>query len=624
MTISYAFDALVYSARTAGYTTDLTTTLVTLAVPDSHTALSVGLSGVVSLSQFSTDTLGYTTDNYGSLNYLMNDQNIIRLFDITQPDGSVTTVLTITHTIISGATVVGLDAIYIRIAGADLPSFATTGAFDIWANGLQWAPPADYPSGSTLVWDDFDHALPIEGTSGNNLLEGTAGDDTIIGGAGADTLLGHDGNDTLQGDSGADSLVGGAGNDRLEGGTESDTLVGGTGDDTYVVTWSSTSVDTIVESRGQGLDTMFFANVSPSTYNVRLLATESGATRHFTLSYYNGTTTYAVAQMSWEHSATGALDTGSIVERLSFSNGTVWDLTQGFRQYGTAAAESIFGTDRADTIFGDAGNDTISGFAGDDSLGGGLGDDSLLGGIGNDTLDGFTGNDTARGGDGNDSLRGGAGNDVLNGDAGNDTIFGDDGADTLSGGTGNDSLVGGSYTTDLRDVIYGGDGDDTIDGGYGNDDLRGDAGNDQIEGGFGSDTLIGGTGNDTLSGSALGDLIFGGDGADYINGGFGFDRVNGGAGADRFFHLGVIGHGTDWIADFHATEGDRLVFGNAAATAADFRINWANTPGAGEAGVQEAFIIYRPTGQIIWALVDGAANDHIWLQAGANSYDLLA
>ena len=215
-------------------------------------------------------------------------------------------------------------------------------------------------------------------------------------------------------------------------------------------------------------------------------------------------------------------------------------------------------------------------------------------------------------------------NETLTGTEFSDLISGGDGADTLIGAESNDTIRGGDTSADLRDVIYGGDGNDSIDGGYGNDNIRGDGGNDIIEGGFGADTLIGGFGNDTLSGSALSDQIFGGDGNDYLNGGFGNDRLNGGAGADKFYHLGVAGHGSDWVQDYHGAENDVLLFGNASATRSQFQINWATTAGAGVADVQEAFVVYRPTGQILWALVDGAANDHIWLQIGANTYDLLA
>ncbi|WP_371157991.1 calcium-binding protein [Jannaschia sp. 2305UL9-9] len=230
---------------------------------------------------------------------------------------------------------------------------------------------------------------------------------------------------------------------------------------------------------------------------------------------------------------------------------------------------------------------------------------------------------TLTGTSGNDLLEGGNGDDLLNGLAGNDTINGGDGNDTLIGGEGDDVITGGASAGDLRDLIFGGAGNDTIDGGYGNDELRGDAGNDNIAGGFGADTVIGGAGNDTLTGSAFGDEIFGGDGMDFVNGGFGSDRVNGGAGADSFFHLGIADHGSDWIQDYSAADGDVLVFGGAA-TADQFQINAANTASAGDAGTDEAFVIYRPNGQIIWALVDGMGEDSITLRAGGVETDLLA
>ena len=221
----------------------------------------------------------------------------------------------------------------------------------------------------------------------------------------------------------------------------------------------------------------------------------------------------------------------------------------------------------------------------------------------------------------------GSGSDLWEGSTLNDTIIGWGGSDTIIGHAGDDVLIGGppedspSYSADLRDVIYGGDGNDDIDGGYGNDALRGDAGDDTIIGGYGADTLIGGTGNDQLGGGTWGDALFGGDGADFLNGGFGHDQVNGGAGADRFYHLGVEGHGSDWIQDYDATEGDVLQFGGTA-SAADFQVNVTETANAGTAGVEEAFVIYRPTGQILWALVDGAAQDAVTLVLGGVEYDL--
>ncbi|WP_456389583.1 calcium-binding protein [Profundibacter sp.] len=239
-----------------------------------------------------------------------------------------------------------------------------------------------------------------------------------------------------------------------------------------------------------------------------------------------------------------------------------------------------------------------------------------------------TDDDVITGTDEADTFDGGAGNDRIDGGDGDDALSGGDGQDTLIGGNGNDTLIGGTSVNDLRDTIYGGAGNDTIDGGYGNDELRGDAGNDTIAGGFGADRVIGGTGDDVLTGSALGDEIFGGDGSDFVNGGWGHDRVNGGADGDRFFHIGIFDHGSDWIQDYNAAEGDVLVFGNTTATAADFQVNLAHTSDAegersGDDNVEEAFVIYRPTGQIMWALVDGGGQAEINLSIGGEVFDLL-
>ena len=211
----------------------------------------------------------------------------------------------------------------------------------------------------------------------------------------------------------------------------------------------------------------------------------------------------------------------------------------------------------------------------------------------------------------------------ISGTSGNDTLVGTIFSDTLNGGAGNDTLIGGNSAYDIRDVIYGGAGNDTIDGGYGNDELRGDAGNDNITGGFGADRLIGGTGNDVLSGAALADEIFGGDGIDFINGGFGYDRLNGGAEADKFYHLGVSDHGVDWIQDYTAADGDVLLWGGGAATAADFLVQTAETANAGVAGVQEVFVTHIPSGNLLWALVDGDAQAQINIQIAGVVYDLL-
>lgn len=84
----------------------------------------------------------------------------------------------------------------------------------------------------------------ITGDEGANRVRGYDGNDVIKGGGGADDLIGDDGDDTIKGGAGADILEGGRGYDQL---------MGGTGDDAY---WA-TDQDTLVESAGEGYDTVY-------------------------------------------------------------------------------------------------------------------------------------------------------------------------------------------------------------------------------------------------------------------------------------------------------------------------------------------------------------------------------
>jgi Ca2+-binding RTX toxin-like protein len=381
----------------------------------------------------------------------------------------------------------------------------------------------------------------------------------IIGSAFDDWLIGRT---IVQGDLSADLLIGGAGRDRLTGGEGADTLQGGPGDD-------------LLEGGG---NTDQLGN--PGRGDMAVYAAGPQQV-HF---FVEGGLLQVVTPREGVDLLTG-------VELISLA-GQVFAIPN---QITLSQAERHFGDDRADARTGGAGVDLMFGRGGDDTL---------------------------RGLGGNDIIDGGAGRDSLDGGAGNDTLSGGDGADTLIGGTGDDFLFGGDTAADLRDAIFAGAGNDFIDAGHGNDLVYGGDGNDTVEGGFGVDEIIGQGGDDVLTGSAFSDLIFGGAGSDFINGGFGSDRLNGGAGADRFYHLGIRDHGSDWVQDYSAAEGDRLVWGGGAATAAQFQINLAATAGAGAAGVQEAFVIYRPTDQILWALVDGGAQSGVRLQVGADLFDL--
>ncbi|PTX57723.1 subtilisin-like proprotein convertase family protein [Litoreibacter ponti] len=232
------------------------------------------------------------------------------------------------------------------------------------------------------------------------------------------------------------------------------------------------------------------------------------------------------------------------------------------------------------------------------------------------------GNDVLTGSTGANEIHSGRGNDIIYGGGGADTIYGGDGFDRIETGAADDFIFGGDSAADLRDEIKAGAGDDYIDAGYGNDEVYGGAGDDTILGGFGVDRLIGQAGNDVITGSAFSDLIFGGDGDDFVNGGFGSDRINGGNGADDFYHIGVLGHGSDWIQDYDSAEGDVLLFGNSSASVDEFQVNYAETARAGLAGDMEAFVIYRPTGQILWALIDGDVQDEINLQIGGDIFNI--
>lgn len=382
-----------------------------------------------------------------------------------------------------------------------------------------------------------------------------------IGSIASDRMQGSAHADIINGIDGDDILIGAAGNDTLIGAAGDDTLTGGGDDDTL--------------NGGTGVDTAIYSGLQAD-----YLITDNGDGSS-TISHTGGTQANGV-------------DTLTGVEFARFDDATV--------VLAAPPSVDLTGTDAADTLIGGVGDDALDGGAGDDHLEGGLG---------------------------NDFLFGGHGDDMLIGDAGDDYLNGADGMDTLIGGDGADTLTGGTETTDRRDVIYGGAGNDVIDGGYGNDELRGDAGDDRITGGFGADTVIGGIGDDILTGAAFSDLLFGGDGMDFVNGGFGHDRVNGGAGADRFFHIGIRDHGSDWIQDYDASEGDVLLFGINGASGNNFQVNFGHTSDAtgersGNDTVQEAFVIYQPTGQVMWALVDGAGQAEINIVIGGITYDLLA
>ncbi len=516
----------------------------------------------------------------------------------------------------------------------------------------------------TVVW----------GGSGNDAISGSAGADALRGGDGNDRLVGGDGGDLLEGGDGDDTLEGGAGNDTLSGGWNSNRLFGGAGDDLLLVRHVNSGVrDDLGTSvcaafGGDGNDTLIGASGQQVTLDgndgddyLRLGDTMRGGAGNDTL--VGGFEIDGGDGIDLMVTAAFRIDLGTGTIHSNQQDAVIGHFVNieaiEFRSTDDFPAFNLTGSAFDDVVFygygdfhgsGGLGNDyfastyvqgqsraslvegigpfvsvsVISGDDGNDTMLGGIVDNIFHGGEGDDWLETLGYRDSLSGDAGNDTLIAGDERDTLSGGLGADWLEGGDGSDFMFGDAGNDTIFGGDTEADLRDLIDGGDGNDVIDSGFGNDEVRGGNGFDVISGGFGADSLLGGSGNDTLAGQAFSDQIFGGDGNDFINGGFGHDRIYGGAGADRFFHLGVAGHGTDWIRDYTGSDGDVLVFGSAGATPDQFSVNFATTPNAGDGATQEAFVIYRPTGQILWALIDGAANDQIWLQIGTTTYDLLA
>ncbi|MBY6090076.1 calcium-binding protein [Maritimibacter alkaliphilus] len=470
----------------------------------------------------------------------------------------------------------------------------------------------------TGTWDNitFTHTF-----SNIEYFSGSYFDDTMIGGSGDDSLFGSSGNDLIVGGTGENVLYGGYGDDTLDGSQGDDP----SGDNIFPFY----GADVIIGSEtlwnaGNGIDLSYYNTSGDGGLTITRGENGSGTVTSGTAGAIDDTFTFVQVIQG---SADGDLMIGSSVDDGQIA---VWRGYTGNDTIQGGVGDDLIAYNNRDSsqgvvvTFTSAGSGTAVAYPGETDTFTGI--EAVFGSDFDDTFQGSAGAEWFNGLGGDDMITGGAGNDTLEGGSGVDTLIGGDGDDVINGFlTPTASLeVADENETDLRDVIYGGNGNDSIDGGDGNDELRGDAGNDTILGGYGADTVIGGDGNDALTGQTWSDAIFGGAGSDFINGGFGHDRVNGGTGADRFYHLGVEGHGSDWIQDFSSAEGDVLAYGGAVVDPSEFQVNFTETASAGAAGVEEAFVIYRPTGQILWALVDGAAQDQIMVDIGGTQYDLLA
>jgi Ca2+-binding RTX toxin-like protein len=339
-------------------------------------------------------------------------------------------------------------------------------------------------------------------------------------------LYGSTANDTLNGMGGDDNLFGASGNDILTGGTGNDMLYGGAGDDTFIfkVGDSSSAIESVAEYEGEGTDTIKLtggilpANVtmwSDSNSNIINLRYSASDIISFSASNYNGS---------------GLVST---IEKISFDNGTVWNLLAGITFTGDNTSQYMSGTSGNDVLNAYAGDDYIYGYNGNDTLNGGVGTDNLNGGTGDDTYIFKAGESLISSPDYiTENLNEGVDTIKLTGGilpanvqmwtdmyslhlrySANDEIIIQSSYDPSTGASLISSYVEkiafdngtvwdlrlGLNMNDTNDshYIYGSIGNDVIDGKGGDDYIYAYAGNDTLTGGVGQDNLYGGMGDDT-------------------------------------------------------------------------------------------------------------------------------
>ncbi|MFL6698531.1 MAG: calcium-binding protein, partial [Vitreoscilla sp.] len=441
----------------------------------------------------------------------------------------------------------------------------------------------------------FDQAMPA-----GDGINATTGDDTLVGGIGSDTLSGLQGNDSLSGGAGNDVLSGGDGDDTLDGGAGNDWLDGGYGNNTYQF------------GRGDGQDTIsyvwygdgarqntivFKPGVSASDIALhRVGDSQGGGGISLQLSIVGTNDSLTINHFFNSNDPAGPFNP---VQRVTFADGTTWDLAALVARYdqAMAAGDGLTATTGDDTLVGAAGSDSLNGLQGNDSLSGGAGNDGLSGGDGDDTLDGGTGNDWLDGGYGNNTYQFGRGD-------GQDTIsyvwYGDGARQSTiafkpgvspsdivlhrvddSQGSGsislqlsivgtNDSLTVNHFfgsddpnnpfnpvqrvtfangtSWDLAAILaayeQGSAADDSLRGTVLAETLAGGAGNDTLDGVAGDDSVSGGRGNDTLYGEDGNDTLDGGQGNDWLDGGYGTNTYQFGRG-DGQDQISYVWYGAD-------------------------------------------------------------------------------
>ena len=165
-----------------------------------------------------------------------------------------------------------------------------------------------------------------------------------------------------------------------------DYLYGGSGDDTYVFEPGFGDMqpgyyneDLVYEALAEGTDTIHLGD-SFTPDNVYTWTDSSGW-------FYIQSASDPADTLKVEATlGASGTDVGDRVEYVTFSDSTVWDLTEGLILNDNNEGHNIRGSAGADVIDGAGGFDYLYGYDGDDILIGGAGADYLSGGSGADTF----------------------------------------------------------------------------------------------------------------------------------------------------------------------------------------------------------------------------------------------
>lgn len=354
-----------------------------------------------------------------------------------------------------------------------------------------------------------------------------------------------------------------------------DTIIAGEGDD-YIL--SRDGSDTIIYREGDGNDVIQDSGLGTGDSDNLVLAGISaadvrlglGASGDLTIGFAGHDESIVIEdQFSSSTNSYG-------IETITFADASVWNRAD-IKYWATDGAIFYAGTTAADMILGSYLDQRLSGGQGNDFIDGKGGSDELFGDEGNDML----AVSTVLPGE-LESLDGGSGTDTatfaeLGSAVEVDLVASDGRARVLEASPG----PAGEWRTiasirNIENVVGTSLGDTLLGSGLANQ-LDGLDGDDVLDGRSGSDTLNGGVGDDTLIGG-------GGD-----------DLVSGGVGSDTYQYF--RNDGIDLIKDVNGYAGDKIVFGNIAASLVslnkegnDLRIAVAaTTPTANDAGLITVF-----------------------------------